>query len=243
MNFLRNILRAHKNLYHNFIENHKFRKHSLYRHMAIAAFDTSVAFANQYLKNACRFSDRKKLIEYCLQKTQLNQLSTGLYTEFGVYKADSLQIICHYLGPNIPVYGFDSFEGLPENWGTVLAKGAFAVNKLPKAPKNAELIKGWFKDTLPAFIKKHSQPFAFIHIDCDLYQSTKEVLDLIAGQIVPGTIILFDEYINIVDWENHEYRAFKEFVTKQGLSFEYIGYHSEQILGAGSEVAVQILKK
>lgn len=209
--------------------------------MALSAFQSSMSFANEHLKGARRFNSRDHLIEYCIEQTKNEFRVEGLYAEFGVYKGDSLKIICDAVGSNVAVFGFDSFEGLPQDWGTVLSKGAFALDRLPKVPNNAVLIKGWFKDTLLKFIKEYHKPFAFIHIDCDLYQSTKDVLDILAPQIMPGTIILFDEYINIVDWENHEFRAFQEFVSQNNMVFEYIAYHSEQTLGAGTEVAVRIL--
>ncbi len=241
MNFVGNILKAQKNLYQNFIETLRFQKHSLYKYMALSAFESSVTFANQHLKGARRFHRRKDLIHFCLEKALTSQISEGIYAEFGVFQAKSLKMISDYISKtkNV-VYGFDCFEGLPGDWGTILPQGAFAIKKLPKVPHNAVLVKGLFTDTLPTFIKEHCNPFSFIHIDCDLYQSTKDIFDLIKHQIVPGTIILFDEYINVVDWENHEYLAFREFAEKNNVQFEYLAYHSEQTLGSGTEVAIVI---
>ena len=98
------------------------------------------------------------------------------------------------------VYGFDSFEGLPENWRNGFPAGAFNVDGLPDVP-GAELVVGWFDDTLPGFLDEHEGPVAFLHVDCDLYSSTKTVLDLVGPRLVPGSIVAFDEYFNFPGWD------------------------------------------
>lgn len=140
----------------------------------------------------------------------------GLYMEFGVFNGKSLRQIRLHLRADIALYGFDSFEGLPEPWNGFKA-GAFATPFRCKL-LNTEIIEGWFSDTLPEFVRQHPEPVAFMHIDCDLYSSTKTVLDAFARQIVPGTIILFDELFGFAGYEVHEYRALKEF----GRPFECI---------------------
>jgi hypothetical protein len=71
---------------------------------------------------------------------------------------------------NRKVYGFDSFEGLPEKWRDGFDKGAFNRNgNLPKVNSNVKLIKGWFNHTLVNFIQKHNKKISFIHMDADLY--------------------------------------------------------------------------
>ena len=59
---------------------------------------------------------------------------------------------------------------------------------LPKVKENVELHKGWFNESLPPFLEQHPGPVAFIHVDCDLYSSTKTLLDLLAPRIRPGTV-------------------------------------------------------
>jgi hypothetical protein len=66
-------------------------------------------------------------------------------------------------------------------------------------------------------------PVSFLHIDCDLYSSTKTVLHYLGNRIRSGTVIVFDEYFNYVGWRNHEYKAFAEFIAASGLSYRYIG--------------------
>ena len=142
--------------------------------------------------------------------------------EFGVYKGNSINFISATM-PDKIFYGFDSFEGLPENWRTGFDKAAFDKNgDLPRVNDNVRLIKGWFNETLPDFVKAHSEPCAFIHVDCDLYSSTKTIFDNLKNQIVSGTVIAFDEYFNYPGWQQGEYKAFMEFVAEKNFDFEYI---------------------
>ena len=67
---------------------------------------------------------------------------------------------------------------------------------------------------------------SLIHIDCDIYASTRTVLELLAARIVPGTVIVFDEYLNYPSWKEHEFRAFQEFVAAGGRRYDYIGFAS-----------------
>ena len=154
----------------------------------------------------------------------------GYYLEFGVFKGQTLRFMASRK-PAAEFHGFDSFEGLPEDWhGFNLAKNAFSVGgKLPDVPSNVTLHKGWFSDSLPKWREAHSGSVAFMHIDCDLYSSTVDILTYLADRIQPGTIILFDEYFNYPNWENHEYKAWQEFIGKYHVSYEYLGYSRQQV--------------
>ena len=97
-----------------------------------------------------------------------------------------------------------------------------------KVPKNVKLIKGWFNKTLPNFLNENKDQFAIIHIDCDTYYSTKEIFELIGKQIKKGSIIIFDEYHGNPGWKEGEFKAFKEFVTKNKIKYKYIGITNKQ---------------
>ena len=150
----------------------------------------------------------------------------GLYLEFGVKKGDTIREIAEMTSQ--PLHGFDSFQGLPENWtGTSLRKGRFGKQgTLPRVPERVTLHKGWFDETLPLFIQEHTGPIAYMHIDCDLYSSTKTIFKHLGNRIVPGTVIVFDEYFNYPNWQQHEYRAFREFVSENDIRYEYMGFLS-----------------
>jgi len=149
----------------------------------------------------------------------------GLYLEFGVHTGGTLRSITE-LAPAGSVYGFDSFEGLPEDWRTQFTAGTFAVDALPDVP-GAELVVGWFDKVLPGFLEEHPGPVAFLHLDADLYSSTKTVLDALESRLRPGTVLVFDEYFNFPGWEEHEHRAWTEFVERTGITFEYLGFTAD----------------
>jgi hypothetical protein len=87
-------------------------------------------------------------LAFCLNKIRFD----GMVLEFGVYKGKTLNQIASFVKPKT-VYGFDSFEGLPEYWGVVnqaeYKKGSFGVNPdTVKFEDNIELVKGYFDETI-----------------------------------------------------------------------------------------------
>lgn len=122
------------------------------------------------------------------------------------------------------VYGFDSFEGLPEAWAKE-PKGKYTTRgKLPDAPGNVEFKVGWFNDALPSFAEELAEPLVFANIDCDLYSLTREVLETIVHLIPAGSVICFDEYIGHETWRQDEYRAFQEYAARTGRSYRYLDF-------------------
>jgi hypothetical protein len=182
-------------------------------------------YISAHMPQAVSTYSTKTLMDLSLKSVSIS----GEYLEFGVFKGGSITYISKQV--KSIVHGFDSFEGLSADWtGTVMKKGDFTLkNKLPKVPDNVRLYSGWFDKTLPLWIEKNSGNVAFIHVDCDLYSSTKTIFDLLAPKISRGTVIVFDEYFNYPNWKNHEYKAFQEFVTAHSLQYEYLAYSYFQV--------------
>jgi len=136
----------------------------------------------------------------------------GYVLEFGVGAGYSLQTIATAVQRN--VYGFDSFEGLPENWAitphVIFAKGSFKYD--PPDIVNTVLVPGWFEDSIPQWKEQNAGPIAFIHIDSDLYSSCITILAELNDQIIPGTILLFDELLEYHNWEEGEWKALQEWL-------------------------------
>lgn len=193
------------------------------------ATQESVRYICENGSNARMFVDRFQLLKFMLEEhIKTNDYKDKLFLEFGVFEGSTINF-CSSLIPEAKFYGFDSFEGLPETSG-VWVKGEFDVKeKLPKVNDNISLIKGYFNETLPKFLEEHKEKAAFIHIDCDLYSSTKTVFDNIYDRIVPNTVIQFDEYYNYPGWRNHEFKAFQEFCKKYSVEYEYIGISHMQV--------------
>jgi hypothetical protein len=145
----------------------------------------------------------------------------GLVLEFGVASGRTINHIAK--SRSGPVFGFDSFEGLPEDWRSGYERGAFAGD-LPPVQSNVTLVKGWFNETLPPFLSANKGDVSLLHVDCDLYSSTKCVFDLLAERIRSGTVIVFDEFWNYPAWREHEIKAFDEFKSKNQVEAKPIGF-------------------
>ena len=157
----------------------------------------------------------------------------GLWLEFGVYRGETLHEIAA-MAPTT-VYGFDSFEGLPDYWGPGHPRGTFAVRgQFMPMPKNVELVPGLFEKTVPAFLGIRAEQHAtFVHVDCDLYSSARTVLRYLQGFLREGSVMVFDEFCGLVP--DDEARAFREFLRESGCSFHYLGvsYHGSVLIEIG----------
>lgn len=187
-------------------------------------------YVSEYMTDIQSCNSREQvLLKAC--KASMNE---GLILEFGVYKGFTINMMAKiFKGRRI--FGFDSFEGLPENWRDRFPKGSFSLDKIPSVRKNVDLRKGWFNVTIPDFLKDNPGKVSLIHIDCDLYSSAKTVLDQLVDRFNSGTIIVFDEYFNYPGWKNGEFKAFRELILKHNLKYHYLTYNSK-----GEQVAIVI---
>ena len=111
-------------------------------------------------------------LTYVFEHMKLQHKPGTVWLEFGVASGNTINYISKFT--NEPVYGFDSFQGLPEKWRDGFEAGAFGTNgELPSVNHNVRLVKGWFNETLPGFIQDnlHGKKVSFIHMDADLYIS------------------------------------------------------------------------
>jgi hypothetical protein len=211
---------------------HKYYAQDLLIDLKLAAKREAVAYIQEKMSDALMFKDRFALLEFAVRDTKV----PGLILEFGVEKGASIATLANTAKERI-VHGFDAFLGLPEHWtGTFEQAGKFAMaGKPPAVPSNAKLHIGWFHDTLPKFLAEYKEAVAVLHVDCDIYSSTKTVFDHIGTRIQPGTTIVFDEYFNYPGWKNHEFKAFQEWIAASGRRYRYIGFSTEK-----GHVAVRI---
>lgn len=157
------------------------------------------------------------------------------YLEFGVFEGKSLACWCA-LNPNprSRFFGFDSFEGLPEQWNGAPAGTYGAAGKLPEIDDaRVQFIVGWFQESLPKFLATYrpENPLV-IHNDSDLYSSTLFTLTSLNSFIKPGTLVIFDEFYDPV----HEYKALIEYTCSYMRQFRVVAATSNF-----TQTAVQIL--
>jgi hypothetical protein len=160
----------------------------------------------------------------------------GEYAQFGVFKGATARFFLPYVPGNRKFHLFDSFTGLPHEWGGKLKAGAFDLKgQVPNLnTKRCVIHKGWFKDTVPGFAASAKTPMAFLHLDADLYSSTMEVLRPLNSRIVPGSILLFDEYM--LEGQDEEHRALVDWAKSENRDYEYLWRTR------WSQVAVRVLR-
>jgi hypothetical protein len=147
-----------------------------------------------------------------------------LYLEFGVFEGYSIRYFSERLhNPASRFFGFDSFEGLPEQWAGMNA-GTFSTNgRMPQiADPRVSFVRGWFQDSLPGFLddRSHDAPAGgtvFVHFDADLYSSTLFLLATLWSRF-GGYDFCFDEFMG------HELRAVHDAAGAFPSETEYLAY-------------------
>lgn len=161
----------------------------------------------------------------------------GTVVEFGVAAGSWLNVILDHMDQKNTlreVYGFDSFEGLPEpdqqHDGDFWQKGQYAnpfetVQKTLKLSdrKHLHLFKGWFSDSFKIQEAQDVKKIAFAKVDCDLYGPAVECLNFITGRLSDGAILMFDDWTHLATLG--ETKAFMEWVPRvPQYQFELIGF-------------------
>ncbi|MGD9985338.1 class I SAM-dependent methyltransferase [Pseudonocardia sp.] len=197
-----------------------------------AAVASTSRFVEAELREAVALPDAASTLDHAIAKAP----GGGLALEFGVYTGGTLtRIAGARAGDPGGVAGFDSFDGLPETWRAGFREGVFDDVTGPPDVPGAEIVVGLFADTLPGFLDAHPGPVDLLHLDADLYSSTATVLGLVGPRLRPGSVVLFDEFFNYPGWEQHEARAWREYVAASGRTFAWEAYSV-----ADEQVAVRI---
>lgn len=129
---------------------------------SLVATISSAKYIQENMLMAKPLYSKFEVLDFCL--SQMNLLD-GLICEFGVYQGETINYIAKKVKKD--VLGFDSFEGLPENWRYGFEKGIFGFDiDNFNYEKNVKLIKGYFHETLPEFLLRYSESISLLHIDC-----------------------------------------------------------------------------
>ncbi|GMN11443.1 hypothetical protein MTsPCn9_09500 [Croceitalea sp. MTPC9] len=179
-------------------------------------------------------SNRSDFYETIKNKENLRKEDI-FFIEFGVWKGQSFKWwLAHNTNKNSRFTGFDSFEGLPEDWKKNHFKGKFStLGKTPEGvnDERSSFEKGLFQETLFAFTRENDLALKnkklVIHLDADLYSSTIYVLSTLLPFIKQSDILIFDEFY-ILQSPHHEFRAFLDFVTMTGCEYEGIAKTNTQ---------------
>lgn len=166
------------------------------------------------------YKKRFDLYNWIIKKESLEAVPLN-YLEFGVAQGESFRwFLQKNTHPTSSYNGFDTFTGLPEDFG-VYKKGMFNNNnEPPKVNDNrANFHQGLFQQTLPQFLPKiNTNNRNFILLDADLFSATLYVLTSLAPYLKKGDLILFDEF----SVPTHEFRAYDEFTQSFPIKLELV---------------------
>jgi hypothetical protein len=186
----------------------------------------------------CRIRGHTLLWEASRLALPRRQDSDELLLDLGVWIGWSTRLISDACDRT--VYGFDTFEGLVEDWQvddqTVIKRGVFSLsdpfaqrfirdtgvslhNGLPAAlGRKVQFIRGSTYETLAPFLAdRPAAPIRLFHMDLDTYESCLHALETCKDHFIEGSILVFDEYLVT----NGEMRAFYEFQSQYELEWRY----------------------
>ncbi|HVS14842.1 MAG TPA: class I SAM-dependent methyltransferase [Thermoanaerobaculia bacterium] len=166
-----------------------------------------------------QYAGRKELWQYSLSLVEDDSRN---WCELGVGEGESLDWFASRKPRCNLLFAFDSFEGLPEPW-LVYPAGHWKTRAYVSNRPDLIVVAGLFEDTLTEEVVHELGVVGLMHIDCDLYSSTRTVFERVGRLVQPGTVIIFDELYNYFGWEQHEMKAFAEFADEHRIEVELLG--------------------
>lgn len=174
-----------------------------------------------YYSSSFDYTRREGLFNHVVTKQGLDN-EPFVYMEFGVARGSSFFWWLKNLKQSeASFHGFDTFSGLPEDWGGFKKGDMHNDDQIPKTDDpRASFYKGLFQDTLPDFIKSQDlNKRLVLHLDADLYSATYYVLNQLAPYMKKGDLLFFDEFSVPLS----EFKAFIEFQKSHYVEFSLLG--------------------
>lgn len=228
-NFIKNFLYKLSRVVYNLTPREFKNELNLHEHYKKEQQLNSYNYFKKHFKKSILFKNSLEIRKYSIDRTTQKKDENLCYLEFGVFNGTSINFFSKFVDE---IYGFDSFEGLNEDWtGNIgFSKGYFDLkNKLPKVNANVNLIKGKVQDTLGNFIEEKiiskKLKIKFVHMDLDTYESSLFVLKKIKPYLEKNSIILFDQLHNFEGWDTGELKAMEEVFDNK--DYQYIAFSME----------------
>jgi hypothetical protein len=200
----------------------------LMRHEAVV---DSFNYAKENMTEAYSFLDRFEGLSLSISEAKRRFLARKLVMEFGVYKGGMINYQAKKF-PELNFVGFDSFEGLRENWSGVAPEKTFdRKGKLPWVRRNVALVKGWFAESGPRWKAENpnSDIPLLVHVDCDTYAATVDALEFCSGYVEHGLVIHFDDYFGFPNWRTGGFKALKEISESRQWRLTYLSYGTKEV--------------
>jgi O-methyltransferase len=200
-------------------------------------------FTDEHSGSSKELPDKHALYDFINNHVKSKQ--NIVYLEFGVFQGASIRYFSEInASPDTRFYGFDSFEGLPEDWrltgGSVVAKGSFDVSgNIPKIDDSrVHFVKGIFQNTLIPFLEEHANILRdspkIVHLDADLYSSELFCLSQVYRCLRNGDVVFFDDFFVA----EHDFRALMDWSKSHLIDLKMIAH----MPGFG-KAAFEIVKK
>jgi hypothetical protein len=191
----------------------------------------SFNYAKENMNGAYSFLDRFEGLTLSIKEARKRFPLRKLVLEFGVYKGGMINYQAKKFA-DLNFVGFDSFEGLQEQWSGMAPEKTFDIGgKLPRVRRNVELVKGWFAESGSRW--KAENPAAdiplLVHVDCDTYAATRDVLEFCSDYVEHGLVLHFDDYFGFLDWRIGGFKALREMSEKRGWRLTYLSYGTKEV--------------
>jgi len=192
-------------------------------------FDKNTGDWEHKMENFPKYVRRQNLTRFLVLYEIFNNIlnvkgsivECGVNQGYGVMTWAKLSAILEPVNLTRRIYGFDTFEGLPEDWHDKKA-GTYSSDATIPQIEGGEFIAGKFEDTLPVFFSEPRPKASIINFDADLYSSTICALNFSKPVIDKHTILIFDEFIINKNWEQDEYKALEEFCANNNSTYEVL---------------------
>jgi hypothetical protein len=191
----------------------------------------SFHYAKEHMRDTFSFTDRFEGLSLSIMEAMKQYPTRDLVLEFGVYKGGMINYQARRFS-KLQFVGFDSFEGLQEQWNGMFPAKTFDVGgKLPRVRRNVTLVKGWFSQSVPKWKEENPdlRTPLLIHIDCDTYNATVDVMELCSEYVEHGIIMHFDDYFGFPNWRNGGFKALKEYSERLGWRLTYLSYGTKEV--------------
>jgi hypothetical protein len=160
------------------------------------------------------FFHRWALFDYVVGQS----ITSRPFYEFGVWRGEAFRYLIKTFKKG---YGFDTFEGIPEDWHHEKTGSYSSDGNIPQI-EGGEFIVGRFDNTLLTFFSESRPTASLINFDADLYSSTICALNHSKPVIDQHTLLIFDEFLMNDNWEDDEYKALDEFCLHNSFTYEVL---------------------
>lgn len=218
------------------------------REMLKAIYRYSIRLRAAFPHFPSLFLPKEQMLNTALAFVEFNRIR-GDYLEFGTYEGNAFITAYHFANAyklsEMRFYAFDSFQGLPDftlevdqdpdeelqywpgDFSCSSEKFQRNLRRYGVALSRVQIVPGFFGDSLTPQTKQSLpiQAAAVILIDCDLYESTIQVLDFVSEYLVNGSVLIFDDWYNFKgDPRRGERKAFEEWLDRNP-TFRATEYH------------------